>query len=196
MALALPTGMQGRALALGLTVLAAAAAWTGIASPVGEWHQDRAELLRRQQALARRMAALVETLPALRRQAEDAAPGNAVDGQAGPALLSGDTYALAAASLQQQIEELAAREGVRIGSQEIMPGQQEGDLGTVTVRLMTTAPFRSFVALLLALTRSDTLMIADDVQMRVLAGAARALDGPIEASLTVTSYRVAKADAR
>jgi general secretion pathway protein M len=198
MAMALPTGTSGRSLALGMTLLVAAIVWVGVIAPIQDWYGERAEQLRRDQAMARRMTALVGMLPALRSEAERVA-GAGMGGQdtdAPTALLAGTTDALAAASLQQQIDGHAATAGARIGSEEILPGQPAGDLRAIAVRLTITAPYRSLVALLLALARSTAPMVVDELQIHGSASTAGAADVPVEASLTVTSWRAAKPPAR
>ena len=185
-------------LALGIALLAAVVVWLGAIAPLWGWYADRAEQLRRQRAIAHRMASLVESLPALRRQAAAvdsaaASPGGANNDSAA-VLLTGANDPVAAASLQQRIEELATRAGVRVGSEEILPGQAEGDLRAIAVRLTLTAPYRSLVALLLALSRSETPMVVDELLLRGPPGKPGDDDLPIDASMTVTSYRAAKVE--
>jgi hypothetical protein len=194
----MPTGGRGQLLALGLALLAAVAIWLGAITPLLGWYGDRAEVLRRQRAIAHRMASLVETLPALRRQAaaaDGAAPrSGGANADASAALLTGANDPVAAASLQQRIEELATQAGVRVGSEEILPGQAEGDLRAIAVRLTLTAPFRSLVALLLALSRSETPMVVDELLLRGPPGKPGDDDLPVDVSMTVTAYRSPKAD--
>ncbi len=182
-------------LALGMALLAVVVVWLGVIAPVWGWYDDRAELLRRQRAIAHRMASLVETLPALRRQVatvDNAARGGANNDAA--VLLTGASDPVAAASLQQRIEELATRAGVRVGSEEILPAQAEGDLRAIAVRLTLTAPFPSLVGLLLALSRSETPMVVDELLLRGPPGKPGDDDLPVDVSMTVTSYRAAKAE--
>jgi general secretion pathway protein M len=183
-------------LALGLTLLAAAVIWIGAIAPVWGWYDDRAELLRRQNAIAHRMASLVESLPALRRQvatiAGDATSSGGVNNDTA-VLLTGTSDPVAAASLQQRIEDLATQAGVRVGSEEILPSTAEGDLRAIAVRLTLTAPFRSLVAMLLALSRSETPMVVDELLLRGPPARPGENDLPVDVSLTVTSYRSAKA---
>jgi hypothetical protein len=194
----MPTGGRGQLLALGLALLAAVAIWLGAITPLLGWYGDRAEVLRRQRAIAHRMASLVETLPVLRRQAATADGGASRSGganaDASAALLTGANDPVAAASLQQRIEELATQAGVRVGSEEILPGQAEGDLRAIAVRLTLTAPFRSLVALLLALSRSETPMVVDELLLRGPPGKPGDDDLPVDVSMTVTAYRSPKAD--
>jgi general secretion pathway protein M len=201
MTLALPSGPRGRALAVAIAVLGAASVWAGAVAPVLDWYGERAELLRRQSAIAYRMALLVETLPALRREAllgnNAASAGGAGRAQdRAAALLTGATDTIAAAALQQRIDDLAATAGVRVGSREILPGQPDGDLRAIGIRMTVTAPYRSLVGLLLALARSDTPMVADEIQVRGPGGNVRDAQLPVDASMTVTSFRAGKADAQ
>jgi general secretion pathway protein M len=189
---ALPTGPKGQALALGLTLLAVVAIWLGVVAPLLDWQADRDETLRREVALARRMTALVETLPALRDAAAEAAGSASKPG----ALLAGGTDALAAATLQQKLDELATGSGVRIGSEEILPPRADGDYRAVIVRVTLTAPFRGLIALLEAMARAEVPLEADDMRLRGPPVNGRDLDLPIDASFTVSAYRAAGAEAR
>lgn len=194
--MALPGGRRGQALAAALTAVTLLAVWFAAVAPAWDWYQDRAELLRRQQAMARRMAALVETLPDLQREAARVDSAGAAGPGAAATLLTGDTDPIAAAALQQRIDELAAGANVRVASEEILPGQTDGGLRAVSVRLGVAAPYRGLVAFLLALARSDIPMIADEMLMRAARADAESGDTPIEATLTVTSFRGVKAAAR
>jgi general secretion pathway protein M len=187
MALALPHGPRGQLLALGITAVALAVVWLGVIAPVLDWQADRTETLRRQRAMAHRMAALVETLPALRAAAADATDRGRQPGK----LLDGATDALAAAKLQQSLDELAAASGVRIGSEEILPVQAAGDFRAIAVRLTLTAPWPSVVALLEAMAKADVPMMADEMQLRGPPGTSREPGLPVSASFTVTAYRSA-----
>ncbi len=192
MAASLPDGRKGQALALALTGLAAAVAWFGVVAPALDWYADRDASLRRALAMRHRMAALVETLPALRAAAEDAAETGVQPG----ALLAGATDPLAAAALQQKLDELAAAAGVRIGSEEILPARADGDFRAIAVRVTLTAPWRAFVGLLVAIAKSDVPMATDELQVRGPPGSTRDPDLPVDATFTATAYRAAKADGR
>ena len=189
MAATLPSGPRGQALAFGIALVAAMILWLGIIAPLLDVFDDRAETLRRQSTLADRMAALVQTLPALQRQAAAAlATGRQAD-----AMLPGASDALAAAALQQKLDELATASGVRMGSQEILPAQASDGFRAIAVRVTTNAPWRSLVALLLALAQSETPMVADELSLRGPLANVHDPDLPVDASFTVTSYRPANA---
>jgi hypothetical protein len=186
-AAALPTGRRGQALAVGVTLLAAAAAWSGIAAPLLDEWQDRAERLRRQQALEQRMEALAATLPVLREQAA----GAVAAGRQSGAMLPGSSDPLAAAALQQALDAQAAASGVRIASEEILPPQAAGAFRAIAVRVTATAPYGSLVALLLALAQAKIPMIADDIALRGPPANVRDDGLPVTANFTVTAYRPA-----
>jgi general secretion pathway protein M len=123
-------------------------------------------------------------------------PGDVPPGDTPAALLSGTSDPLAAASLQQRIEAFATEAGVHVGSEEILPGQPDGDLRAISVRLTMSAPYRPLVSLLLALARSETPMVVDELLMRGPPGKAGDEEAPFDSSMTVTSWRSAKADPR
>jgi general secretion pathway protein M len=180
---------------LGLTALAIALAWFGVVAPVLSWFDERNDLLQRQEALERRMASLVDRLPALRREATEAARSMPGDGHAGH-LLEGSSDSLAAASLQQRIEALAAANGARLGTKEILPAKPDRDLRAISVRLTLSAPYRSTVALLLALANSDLPMVVDDLVIRKSPEVNESDSLPVEVSLTVMSWRPASVESQ
>lgn len=188
MRVAPPTGVPGQLLALAIAAIGLACVWLAVIQPVWDWYDERAEVLRRQQALARRMGALVETLPMLRQQV--AAAADSANGATPVVLLTGATDALAAAMLQQRIEAMAGQTGVRVGTQEILPGQPDAEFRAIAVRLTVTAPYPALVGLLLALARSDLPMVTDEIQIRAPIG--RDANQPVEAGLTVMSWRAAQ----
>ncbi len=130
---------------------------------------------------------LVDTLPAMRRQAASAADTGRQPGT----LLAGATDALAAAKLQQTLDELAAAAGVRIGSQEILPVQADGEFRAIAVRVTLNAPWRAVVALLQAMAKADVPMMADEMQLRGPPTNTHDPNLPVDASFTVTAYRAA-----
>ena len=108
------------------------------------------------------------------------------------ALLTGASDTVAAATLQQRIDELAAAAGVRLASEEILPAQAAGDLRAITVRVTVSGPWKAFVNLLLALGQAEIPMIADEVQLRAPTATQKTPDVLlVDGSLTVTSYRAA-----
>jgi hypothetical protein len=174
----LPEGRRGQALAVAIAVLAVALLWIGIASPLIGWYADRADNLLRQSMLERRMAALVATLPALRRQAS-AAPADAA---ARPdLLLQADSDATAGAALQQRIQDMAAS--------ETLPTQQAGALRRIALRVTATTPWAPLVHLLQAIEQANPAMSIDDLQLHATLDLARPNDLPIGASFAIAAFR-------
>jgi hypothetical protein len=226
MAMVLPSGRLGQTFAVGILLLTVAVAGFGVIAPLLDTFSERAETLRRQQAMARRMEAMAATLPALRDQAgrdqagrdqagrdqagadqagrDQAGRDQLVGGdQAGQAvatarqpsgMLPGSSDPLAAAALQQKLDELAAASGVRIGSEEILPAQAAGAFRVIAVRVTANTPYRSLVALLLAMAQAQTPMIADELALRSALPNTRDPELTVNASFTVTSFRPANVE--
>ena len=191
----LPTGRSGRLLALGILLLLLLVVWQAIASPLLDLYRDRAQALDARRAVAVHMAAQAAQLPALRRLA---ASGNA---RLGPvALIAGTSDAIAAAALQERVQQMATGLGATLSSTESLPptpargqgqGQAQGQAGPyrrVGVRIAVTAPFDVMVRLLAAIEQASPSMLIDDLQLH---GSRIQLqpNAPIEGSLTVLAFR-------
>ena len=185
MALALPTGRRGQILALAITVLTAALLWLAAIAPLLDTYNERDETLRRQLALGRRMEALVRTLPGLREQATSALRAE----RETSALLPGASDPLAAAALQQRLDELARSADLRIGSVEIIPAQASGAFRAVGLRVTLHAPYRNIVVLLQSLAQSDIPMVVSDLSIRGPSGIVRDPDPSVDGSFTVLALR-------
>ena len=218
----LPAGRHGQILAVGILLLTLAIAWFGVVVPLLDTFSERAETLRRQQAMVRRMEALVATLPGLRDEAGRDQVGRdqwewgatrwgmtrrgmtrrgmtrwgtpCATARQASEMLPGNSDPLAAAALQQRLDELAAASGVRIGSEEILPAQVAGAVRVIAVRVTASTPYRSLVALLLAMAQAETPMIADEIALRSALPNTRDPELTVNASFTVSSFRPANAE--
>ncbi len=183
----LPTGRPGRLLAAGLLLLLLVLGWELVGSPLRDWFDGRADALAGRQALAVRMQALAARLPALRRAAEAGA------GRPGPAvLIEGSSDAIAGAALQGQVQQMAATLGANLSSSETLAGAAAGAPGSgyrrVSVRISVTAPFEVMVRLVAAIERATPIMLIDDFELHG-SRIQLAQNAPLEASLTVLSFR-------
>ena len=185
-ALDLPTGRRGRLLALGLTVAVLGALWLGVAAPLIEWHALRAEQVQARRALARRMAEIAETLPELRDQARLAAASGRASGEA---TLDGASDAIAAATLQGRLQEMAARAGAPLTSAEALPGEAAGAWRRVGVRVAVSAPWPAVVRLLQTVNTASPRMLVDDMQLRAPPLLLRTGARPMDAGFTVFAFR-------
>ena len=117
MDLALPGGRPGKLLAVALVLLVLALIWVVVAGPLMRLYADRAEALEQQRNIAHRMELLAATLPELQARAE----AEAGSGPAPNALISGNTDAIAGATLQQRVQDMASRVGANLTSTETLP---------------------------------------------------------------------------
>ena len=180
----LPTGVRGRVLALGIAVLLLAALWLGVLAPLLDLHAAREGRLATQRVLATRMAALAEALPGLRREAE-------AGGGAPPALLEGGSDSVAGAALQGQVQEMAARAGVSLGSAELLPAELAGRYRRISLRLAVGGSWGGLVGLLQALEGATPRMLVDELQVRDAPSIAPGAGRPVAAGLTVVAFRSA-----
>lgn len=185
------TGLAGRVLALGLLLLVGAALWVGLAAPVLAWQDERAALLEQRQMLAARMARIAASLPDLQRAA-------AAGGPAGPAaatLLEGATDAVAAAALQERVQEMAGRAGAPLSSAETIPGVQAGAYRQIGLHVALRASWPALIQLLRLLEQASPRMLVDDLQLHGIRLAGATVDQPLEAGFTVLAFRAGTAPA-
>ena len=184
----LPSGVAGRTLALGLTLLVLAALWLAAVQPVADWYSERADNLAQRTALAQRMTDLAASLPALAGQLTGATTptGNPV---AAGATLAGNSDAVAGAELQQRVQEMAARTGVSVTSTETLPAAAAGSYRRIALHLSVNATWPVLVALLQSVGQASPRMLIDDLQVRGSRLMAQAAEPPLEVSFTVFGFR-------
>ncbi|WP_428377086.1 type II secretion system protein GspM [Lichenicoccus sp.] len=184
--LPLPGGQRGRILALLLTLLAAALLWWAAAGPLLGWYADRQDGLAQREALATRMALLVQRLPALRQQVRDAAHA----GDPGAhALIEGSSDAVAGAAIQEKVAALATALGVSLSSTETLAGAPDGAYRRVGVRISLDAPFPVVVHLLAAIDSAQPSLLVDDLQMHGARILGQPESAPLNVAFTVLGFR-------
>lgn len=185
----LPTGRRGQALAVGVTVLAAVLLWLGAVSPLLDWYGDRAETLRQRQVLTARMASVAASEASLRQQiqASTTEPRSAV--------LEGATEAIAAATLQQRVQEMADRAGVRLSSTEALPAEQAGAYRRIRLHVAVTGPWAQLVNLFSAIAVATPRMLVDDLSLGASATLTTEAVKPLDAAFTVIALYPGKAPA-
>jgi general secretion pathway protein M len=182
--LTLPEGRQGQALALALTLLAAALLWFAAVSPLLGWYQARAAALAQQQQIAARMAALGAEIPAL-KAAISAAGLQSADDQT---LLPGSTDAIAGANLQSALQNLASQAGTSLDSTEVLPVQQAGALRRIGIQVSVTATWPVLISLLEAIGTARPRMIVDELSVINAAQTASDQGQPVRANFSVTGF--------
>ena len=183
----LPTGRRGQAIAVGLAVLAVAVVWLGLFAPLASWYADRSQALDALRSRAAREASLIATLPALRTQADAAAktPTRAV--------LTGDSDAIAGASLQEQVQTMATGNDAQLTSIETLPAEQSGLYRRIGVRVELSAQLPVIVALLKAVEEATPSMLVDDIRLTATPVASLNAQLPLDAAFTVYAFRVGTA---
>lgn len=184
----MPEGRRGRILALVITLAAALLLWLGGIAPLLAWYQARAAELAQKQALAARMMALAQSLPALRATAAAAAQADGA-----PALLAGASDAIAGANLQSAMQDLAAQVGTSLDSAAMQPAQQDGALRRISVQVSVTASWPALVALLRAVGSAAPRMIVDGISLSSADPPGSAAGEMVQASFTVSAYRAGAA---
>jgi general secretion pathway protein M len=154
MSATLPSGRRGQVLALAMLAIGLLALWLGIGGPLCAWYAQRASRLDEQRLLVAHTAALAATLPDLMRRAAPAAGGRA-----------SDTDALAAAELQQRLEQLAANAGTEITSVETLPAEQGNAIKRIRLRVALQASWPKLLALLSAIETYSPPLLTDDLDL-------------------------------
>jgi general secretion pathway protein M len=161
----LPEGRRGQALAVALVVVLATLVWLGIGSPLITWYEARSTELSTRQSLLDHMAERARALPALRRLAAATRTAAA----APDALLTGDSDAIAAATLQGMIEDMATTAGATLASEEVLPAVQQGAFRQISLRIALSGRWPVLIGLLRAIDASDLRLLVDDLEFHALA---------------------------
>ncbi len=185
----LPTGAVGRSLAAGLLVIVIGIAWLGIVSPIAAWFADRGNTLADRAVLARRMAQVAATLPAV----EQAAQARATPEAAQELVLSQNSDALAGAALLQAVQDMAARSGAALSTTEILPAEAVGSYRRIRLRIALSAPYPMVVAFLQAIDGATPRMLVDALQLRAAPVLVGQESGPVEAAMTIMAFRAGAA---
>ena len=188
----LPDGKVGQFLAIGLTLAAPALFWSGCVQPLMGFYADRENRLTDQAAVLAHMQTIADDLPALHRIAKAAKTDRTTDSAS--ALISGDTDAIAAANLQNAVQDLAAGSGVLPSSVEVLPAAQRGAFRRIGLQIETTTTWPTLVGLLKAMDDSTLGLVVDDLALHALTGAAKengidASHPALDASFMVFAFR-------
>jgi general secretion pathway protein M len=191
----LPEGRRGQILAVALVVLFVAFVWLAGAAPLIDWYNARQMELENRQALLDRMAARVRELPVLRQLARASRAGAAPNAT----LLTGDSDAIAAATLQGVIQDMAATAGATLSSEEVLPAVQQSGFREIGVRIAVTARWPVLIQLLQEIDSSDLRLLVDDLEFHaeddsVSGSGASSGHPPLAASLVVMAFRAGTGD--
>jgi general secretion pathway protein M len=183
----LPDGRRGQLLAGGLALLVVVAIWLGVAAPIIGWYDERSERLDALRLRAAREAALIETLPTLRREASRSAGGPTRQ------VLAGSTDAIAGATLQEQVQTMAAAANAQLTSIETLPGEQNGAYRRIGVRLELSAQLAVVIALLKSVEEAQPGMLVDDLRLTATPVGPMNAQLPLDCAFTVYAFRIGTA---
>jgi len=189
MAMALPEGPRGRALALALTALVLVAAWVAVGQPLLDAYATGADELERRATLATRMEEVAASLPELQREAA----AQSTSATPASATLEGASDALAGATLQGLLEAMASSAGGRMTSTEALPAEQVGAYRRVALRVAVDASWPVLARLMQSIERATPRMFLDDVQIHAQPAAPNVHEPPLDISFTVLAFRQAAA---
>ncbi len=182
----LPTGRNGRILAVLITLLALALVWRAAAAPLIGWHDDRQDALEQRQALADRMANLARQLPMLRAQAQAlATSGQAAAG----ALIEGNSDAVASAAIQEKVAAMASGLGLSLSSTETLAAAREGAYRRIGVRVSLDAAFPVVVHLLQSIETAQPSLLVNDLQIHGTRLLGQSDSAPLNVAFTVLGFR-------
>jgi hypothetical protein len=182
----LPTGRHGRILALTLLLAVLGAVYLLVISPLLGLYAERSAVLETRRMLLPRLHAAAEELPSQRARVEQlrAAAGSR------KITLEGASDAIAAATLQSRIEELAASVGATIGSTESLPAEARSGYRRIGLRYVLSGSYETLVKFLAKLETATPPLVIDNLHIHgVLRRPGAQAAAGLDAGLDVYAYR-------
>jgi general secretion pathway protein M len=159
--------------------------WTAVATPLLDWHAERAQRLAQRTLMLAHMEEIVATLPALRQEAGKAGS----NAPPATALLNGATDAIAGAMLQSVVQDMTAAAGATLASSEALPGEQQGGFRRIGLRVAVRGDWPELIALLRAVNESPLRLLVANLQLHATSQQQQTGPAPIEASFVVQGFR-------
>ena len=182
----MPTGRRGRLLALSLLFVALGGVYFLVVSPLLGFYGERAAVLENRRILLPRLRAAADELPALRARVDQlrAAAGTR------KITLEGASDAIAAATLQSRIEELATSAGATIGSTESLPAEARSGYRRIGLRYVLSGSYETLVKFLAKLEAATPPLVIDNLHVHgVLRRPGTPAAAGLDAGLDVYAYR-------
>jgi hypothetical protein len=182
----MPTGRRGQLLALSLLFVALGGLYLVVVSPLLGLYAERAAVLENRRMLVPRLRAAADELPTLRARAEQlrAAAGTR------KITLEGASDAIAAATLQSRIEELATSAGATIGSTESLPAEARSGYRRIGLRYVLSGSYETLVKFLAKLESATPPLVIDNLHIHgVLRRPGTPAAAGLDAGLDVYAYR-------
>jgi hypothetical protein len=169
-----------------MTVVLAASLWIAIVSPLMNWYQAGSALLADRELVVARMHAIAATVPPLLHQAA-MRRSSAPSGQ--DIALQAPSDAVAAAKLQQHMQDLAQASGIAFSSIETLPVAQQGGYRRISLRVTCAAPWSVFIGLLQKIDDSTPRMLIDGLDLNASPDLVHPNGVAISADFTVIAFR-------
>ena len=182
----MPTGRRGQLLALSLLLVALGGVYLLIVSPLLGLYAERAAVLENRRMLVPRLRAAADELPSLRARVEQlrAAAGTR------KITLEGASDAIASATLQSRIEELASSAGATIGSTESLPAEARSGYRRIGLRYVLSGSYETLVKFLARLESATPPLVIDNLHIHgVLRRPGTPVAAGLDAGLDVYAYR-------
>ena len=182
----MPTGRRGQLLALSLLLVALGGVYLLVVSPLLGLYVERAAVLENRRMLVPRLRAAADELPSLRARVEQlrAAAGTR------KITLEGATDAIASATLQSRIEELATSAGATIGSTESLPAEARSGYRRIGLRYVLSGSYETLVKFLARLESATPPVVIDNLHIHgVLRRPGTPAAAGLDAGLDVYAYR-------
>lgn len=183
---ALPSGWQGRLLALALLGIVLVVFYVTLAMPLLSFYYDRQARVARERQFIVKLNSVVAELPTLQARLGRLRAAVADHKMA----LAGETDAIASAALQGRLEQYSSAAGVTIGSSEILPAMPAGDYHRVGLRLVVDGRYPGLLQFLARIETAKPPLAIDNLQIRGMQSATP-LKAPagLDASLEVYGFR-------
>jgi general secretion pathway protein M len=160
--------------------------YLSVISPLLGLYAERAEVLENRRMLLPRLRATADELPALRARVEQlrAAAGTH------KITLEGASDAIAAATLQSRIEELATSAGATIGSTESLPAEARSGYRRIGLRYVLSGSYETLVKFLAKLESATPPLVIDNLHIHgVLRRPGTPSAAGLDAGLDVYAFR-------
>ena len=157
----MPTGRPGRLSALILLLTLLGGVYLLAINPILDFYAQRQAVLEQRRMLLPRLKAAAEELPELRARASELRAAASTR----KVTIEGASDAIASASLQSHIDELAASVGATIGSTEGLPGEARSGYRRIGLRYVLSGPYETLVRLLAKLEAANPPLVIDNLHI-------------------------------
>jgi hypothetical protein len=175
---ALPEGITGKALALGICALLLATLYFVTVAPLIAAYGDGERQLQERRDVVERLQATVHDLPRLRALAGQWKEKSSVS----DLLLPSANDAVAAARLQALVRDLVTQAGAALTTTEVLAPQTQDPLHKVGIHVAFSANLKLLAAVLKGVETAHPLLFIDNLDVR---GAERSDEASADPSLTV-----------